>query len=221
MPSSYPKALVFDAYGTLFDVFSMQQRLEDYFGDHAAQINPVWRQKQLEYTWLRSLMDRYVPFSRVTADALHFACSSVGVELKKAVQQALMKHYFTLSAFPEVPEVLARLSETYQLAILSNADRKMLEGAARNNGLAEYLKAIFSVDDVGLYKPRPEVYQMAAEGLGLAKDEIAFISSNTWDVAGAKSFGLRVIWLKRGEGNIERLGFEPDQIIQKLGQLYN
>ena len=213
------KALVFDAYGTLFDVYSLGKRLTYHFPHKADQINPIWRNKQLEYTWLRSLMGRYIPFSTVTADALTFACKATNTSISDEIHQDLMQSYFTLDAFPAVPEVLGQLKNTHQLAILSNANPEMLNKAAVHNGIDEHLSAILSVDTIQKYKPNPAVYQIAADDLGLDKSEIAFISSNTWDVAGAKSYGLKVIWLNRQQGQMEELGFQPDIIISRLEDL--
>lgn len=213
------KALVFDAYGTLFDVYSLGKRLRYHFPQKAEQINPIWRNKQLEYTWLRSLMRQYVPFSQVTADALTFACKETNTTISNEIHQDLMQHYFTLDAFPKVSEVLTNLQHTHQLAILSNANHEMLNKAAKHNAIDQYLTAILSVDIIKKYKPNPEVYQIAENKLGLDRAEIAFISSNTWDVAGAKSFGLNVIWLNRGGGKLEELGFQPDEIVSSIEEL--
>ncbi len=213
------KALVFDAYGTLFDVFSLGKRLSEHFPQQASSINPIWRKKQLEYTWLRTMMGRYVPFSQITEEALRFACKQVNVSLSEEIHQDLMQYYFSLDAFPEVPDIFIQLKSTYQLAILSNANREMLDQAAAHNKISQHLSAIFSVDDIGIYKPQPEVYQMLVDSFGFAKEEIAFVSSNTWDVAGAKSFGLKVIWLNRSAGQMEELGITPDLTISHLKEL--
>ena len=213
------KALVFDAYGTLLDVKSLDAKLTHHFGDQAGAINTVWRQKQLQYTWLRSLMDRYEPFSTVTQEALQFACDQEGVTLTDQITTDLMNGYFELSSFPEVPGLLEKLSQVHSCAILSNADQPMLEKACRKNGITEFLEAILTVDTVKVNKPAPPVYQLAVKKFNCSAEEIAFVSSNTWDVAGARSFGLKVIWLNRSGATMETLGYQPDWIIYELSEL--
>lgn len=213
------KALVFDAFGTLFDVYSLDQRLETHFGEQAPAINAVWRQKQLQYTWLRSLMNRYKPFSAVTAEALAFACKEVGVELTEEVKAHMVQGYYELQAYPTLKNGLAELQKQYQLAILSNADPAMLNSAAKFNQIDHFFEAILSVDKLQLFKPIPAVYELAPEALKLHASEIAFVSSNTWDVSGAKSFGLFTIWLNRNTSTLEELGFPPDIEIDKLAAL--
>jgi len=213
------KALVFDAYGTLLDVKSLDERLTHHFGEQASQINSIWRQKQLQYTWLRSLMDRYKPFSQITREALEFACRDTEVELTEEIMADLMDHYFVLNSFPEVPELLKKLSKSHACAILSNADMPMLQKACDHNGISQFLNAILTVDSVQINKPAPQVYQLATQHFQCEKGEIAFISSNTWDVAGAKSFGLKSIWLNRSNGTMETMGFKPDWIIGGLSDL--
>ena len=213
------KALVFDAYGTLLDVKSLDERLEHHYGDQAGWINSIWRQKQLQYTWLRSLMDRYKPFSQITREALEFACKEVGVDLTAEIIADLMDHYFILSSFPEVPELLKELSQSHACSILSNADMPMLQKACDHNGITQYLEAILTVDSVGINKPTPQVYELATRHFQCEGNQIAFISSNTWDVVGAKSFGLKSIWLNRTNGTMETLGFEPDWTIESLSDL--
>lgn len=215
LPSSI-KALIFDAYGTLFDVQSLQVFLEEQFGEKADAINAVWRQKQLQYTWLRSLMGRYTPFSSVTADALRYACQEEGLSLTQEMEEELVQRYYTLAAFEEVKESLARLSESFVLAVLSNADEAMLSNAVMHNRLNSFLSHVLSVNPILKYKPLPEVYTLPLQAMNLKHEEVAFISSNTWDVAGAKSFGLRVIWLNRYGGRMEELGIEADWVTADL-----
>jgi len=210
------KALVFDAYGTLFDIHSLDEQLSHYYGEKANDLSIIWRRKQLEYTWLRSAMDRYQPFSVVTMEALEFATTHLGLELEEEIKEDLMARYFTLSAFAEVAECLKILSENNNLAVLSNANFEMLEGAIGFNRLEPYLHQVFSVDSIKIFKPDPRVYQLAVDGLKVPKQEIAFISGNTWDVAGAKSFGLKAIWLNRGGGTPEKLGFKHDLEISQI-----
>ncbi len=213
------KALVFDAYGTLLDVKSLDERLAHYYGNKAVEINSVWRLKQLQYTWLRSLMDRYKPFSQITREALQFACKDIGVELTDEIIADLMDHYFVLNSFPEVLELLKELSQSHDCAILSNADMPMLQKACDHNDITQYLEAILTVDSAGINKPAPQVYELSTQHFKCERDQIAFISSNTWDVAGASSFGLKTIWLNRTNGTMETLGFEPDWTVNSLNEL--
>lgn len=213
------RGIVFDAYGTLFHVGSLVERLAHHFGQDAAVIGPTWRAKQLEYTWLRALMGNYVPFSQITADALHFACEQHNVLLEMAVSRELTQEYYRLASFDEVSTVLSELRSSYQLAVLSNANPEMLYQALKSNELMELMDGAFSVDEVKTYKPSPEVYQLAVDGLKLSKEELLFISTNTWDVAGAKSFGFYTIWLNRFNKKLEVLGLEPDHEIRDLNEL--
>lgn len=213
------KAILFDAYGTLFDVRTLNLRLSKHFGEKSAAINDIWRRKQLEYTWLRALMQTYEPFSIVTAEALDFACEALGIDLKPAVRADLVQGYYELAAYDSVLSQLPGLAERFALSILSNADASMLNAAVNNSHLQSYFQEIFSVDTINRYKPDPAVYQMAASGLDLAPHEIVFVSSNTWDVAGAKSFGFEVCWLDHFGGTLDHLGVQPDHIIKNLSEL--
>jgi 2-haloacid dehalogenase len=204
------EALVFDAYGTLFDVHSVARRSEAFWPGKGAALSQLWRAKQLEYTWLRSLMRRYVPFSQVTREALEYACASLGLALDAARTQALMQEYQRLATYPEVPGALAALKT--RKAILSNGSPDMLEPLVRQSGLA--LDAVLSVDAVKVFKPAPEVYQLAVDRLGVEKEAIGFVSSNCWDALGAKSFGFRVFWINRLAAPVDALGFQPDRIVR-------
>lgn len=211
-------ALVFDAYGTLFNINSLDERLAHYFGDQAEAISATWRRKQLEYTWLRALMQRYVPFSQVTLDALTYACQSVGVKLTDEIRHNLRQRYEVLSAYPEVPATLRQLSRNYRLAILSNADPVFLEQAVQHNRLGDYLEVVLSANTLQTYKTVPQVYQLAVDTLQLPPEQIAFVTSNPWDVAGAKSFGLTAVWIDRGSIP-EQLGFPADFEISEFETL--
>jgi 2-haloacid dehalogenase len=213
------KAVVFDAYGTLLNINFLDARLHHYFGEKASDISEVWRRKQLEYTWLRTLMQCYMPFSTVTAEALKFACNELSMPLKDEVLEDMMHRYFELSAYPEVPEVLEKLSNKHKLSILSNADLPMLKSAVQYNKIEHCLAEIISADQIKKFKPVSEVYKLATEILKLEKEQIAFVSANSWDIAGAKSFGLATIWLNRKGSNMEKLGFAPDAEIEKLDVL--
>jgi 2-haloacid dehalogenase len=212
------KALVFDAYGTLFDVRSVLNRCEEIFPGHGSSVTSLWRTKQLEYTWLRSLMGRYEDFWQVTQDGLVFACRSLGLAPSQDQIDHLMQAYLTLSPFPEIPAALEALS-IVPCAILSNGSPKMLNGVVQNAGLEGRFQHILSVDEVCTYKPNPIVYQLAEKHLGVQRKEIGFVSSNCWDVAGAKSFGFQVYWINRQNAPLEVLGFQPDRIIQLAMEL--
>lgn len=211
-----PPALVFDAYGTLFDVHSVLRRCEAFFPGRGAQLSQLWRAKQLEYTWLRSLMGRYAPFSTVTREALAFACEALGLELTAERMEALMGEYLMLATFPEVAAALGRL-QGRKLAILSNGSPDMLGPLVQHAGLR--LDAVLSVDELKVYKPHPSVYQLAATRLGVERQDIGFVSSNGWDALGAKSFGFTVFWINRARAPLDRLGFEPDRIVAGLDEI--
>ena len=215
------KACVFDAYGTLFDVHSAVARHRNRLGDKADPVSGLWRTKQLEYTWLRSLMGRHADFWQVTRDALEFAFASHHVEDPELARD-LMEAYLKLDCYPEVPEALSMLkSRGFKLAILSNGTPTMLEAAVRNSGLAELIETNFSVEEAGIFKPDPRVYRIAVDGLNIAPDEIMFQSSNAWDVAGAAVFGFKVAWVNRFGQSPERLPGKPDIEIETLAELPN
>ena len=208
------EALVFDAYGTLYDVHSVMRRCETCFRGKGAQLSQLWRAKQLEYTWQRSLMRRYVPFSTVTREALEYACISLGLQCGEHLH-ALMAEYLALAPFPDVPKALSRL--TMKKAILSNGSPDLLEPLVRNSGLR--FDAVLSVDELKVYKPAPEVYELAVRRLDVPREHIGFVSSNCWDALGAKSYGFRVYWINRGGAPVDCLGFQPDRIGKSLDEI--
>jgi 2-haloacid dehalogenase len=208
-----PSALVFDAYGTLYDVHSVQARCEALWPGKGAQLSQLWRTKQLEYTWQRTLMGRYVPFAQVTQEALEYSCALLGLVRGPEATASLMEEYRRLAAYPEVPAALARLSG-HRKAILTNGSPDMIDPLVAHSGLA--FDAVLSVDALKRYKPAPEVYQLAVDRLKLPKEHIAFVSSNCWDALGAKSFGFTVYWINRTKAPVDRLGFQPDQIVTGL-----
>lgn len=213
------KACVFDAYGTLFDVHSAVGKHRDRLGKIADQVSLVWRTKQLEYTWLRSLMLRHADFWQVTREALEYAFETHGVA-DQELKQDLMEAYLQLQCYPEVPEALAELERRgFELAILSNGTPKMLESAVSNSGLGSLIPKIFSVEMVGVFKPDPRVYRIAVDELRLKPEEIVFQSSNAWDASGAAAFGLRVAWVNRFGQSPERLPGKPDVEIKTLSEL--
>ena len=210
------EAFVFDAYGTLFDVHSVMRRCEDLFPGRHEALSRLWRAKQLEYTWLRSLMRRYAPFSTVTREALAHACKALGLELTAERMEALMAEYNMLSLYAEVPKALSSFGGMKK-AILSNGSPDMLEPLVAQSGLE--LDAVISVDELKVYKPAPQVYELAPRKLGVAKERIGFVSSNCWDALGAKSFGFTVFWVNRARAPLDRLGFEPDRVVERLDEI--
>lgn len=211
-------ALAFDAYGTLFDVHSVVEACEQLWPGKGAQISQLWRAKQLEYTWQRSLMGRYVGFEEVTAEGLRYACASLGCAFDTARLETLMKAYLHLKPFPEVPDALAAL-KGIPLAILSNGTPAMLEPLIETSGLARWIVDVISVDAVKIYKPTPRVYQLAADRFDCERSEIGFVSANCWDALGAKSFGFEVFWVNRNGAPVDGLGVTPDHTIASLAEL--
>jgi 2-haloacid dehalogenase len=209
-----PRALVFDAYGTLFDVHSVMEAARAITPDPQA-LSLLWRQKQLEYTWLRSLMERYEDFWVVTGQALRYALRRLGITATEAQVEALMEAYLTLLPFPEVPSALRGLAGT-PLAILSNGSPRMLAAAVESSGLAGVFAHVLSVDAVRVYKPSPRVYELAPLALALDPGEIVFVSSNGWDVAGAAAFGFRTCWCNRANAPAEELEVTPDYEVDRL-----
>ena len=213
------RACVFDAYGTLFDVHSAAQRCKADLGDKAEPLSQVWRTKQLEYTWLRSLMGAYIPFWEVTQQALDYAMAAVGL-YSPEMRERLLALYWELDAYPEVPAVLARLREAgLKTAILSNGSPDMLDGAVTSAGIADLLDGVHSVADVGIFKPDHRTYQLSVDDLGVSPNEICFMSSNAWDACGAAHFGFQVVWVNRFGQPPERLPGSPRAVINSLENL--
>lgn len=215
-----PEALVFDAYGTLFDVHAVIQRCETFWPGKGAALSQLWRTKQLEYSWQRSLMDRYLPFSKVTREALAYACEALALPLDEARTRALMDEYQNLAAYPDVPAALEQLKlGGRKLAILTNGSPDMIEPLVNNRGLERSFDAVLSVEDLKVFKPAPRAYKLAVDRLRVPASAIGFVSSNCWDALGAKSFGFRVFWINRAGAPVDRLGFQPDGILRTLGDL--
>jgi 2-haloacid dehalogenase len=212
------KALAFDAYGTLFDVASVLSFCEELFPGKGSALSQMWRAKQLEYSWLRSLMGRYEDFSHVTESALVFSCRALQLSLDASTRAHLMDAYLHLAPFPEVPEALNALSGL-KLAIFSNGSPKMLEGVVKNAGLTSAFTDIISVHPAKIFKPSPLAYELAVKTLGLEKSSIGFVSSNSWDAVGGKSFGFRTFWINRAGAPLDQLGFEPDARLKTLAEL--
>ena len=212
-------ACVFDAYGTLFDVASATLRCADELAGMAPQLSTLWRDKQLQYTWLRAVQGRHADFWQVTGDALDFALESLGLA-DPVLRERLMRLYLTLDAYPGVPEVLQQLRGAgLATAILSNGSPAMLTAVVRNAGLVDLLDHVLSVEGAGVYKPDPRVYQLAVDHLDVPPQEIAFISSNGWDAWAGSAFGMRAIWCNRRSQIRERLPGAPDREIRSLAEL--
>ena len=213
------EACVFDAYGTLFDFAAATRRCKDELGENADRLAALWRDKQLQYTWLRAVQGRHADFWQVTGDALDFSLGTLGLE-RPSLRERLMELYLTLDAFPEVPNVLRQLKLAgLRTAILSNGSPKMLEAAVKGAGLDELFDAVLSVESVGVYKPHPKVYQLAVDRLGVPARAIAFQSSNAWDACAASAFGMQVVWCNRYGQRAERLPGAPDCEVKSLTQL--
>jgi 2-haloacid dehalogenase len=213
------RACVFDAYGTVFDYASAAAGCRDLLGDKAERLTALWRERQLQYSWLRAVQGRHADFWQVTGEALDFALETLdlpGGELR----ERLMHLYLELQAFPEVPDVLRRLKAAGLItAILSNGSPAMLRSAVANAVIAGLLDAVLSVEEVGVYKPHPRVYQLAVDRLGVAPGAIVFLSSNAWDAHAAAAFGLSVVWCNRYGQRREHLPGAPDREVRTLAEL--
>ena len=214
-------ALAFDAYGTLFDVFSVTSLCEQMFPGKGIALATMWRSKQLQYTLLRSMMGRYADFRRVTEDALVYTARALNLGLTVDHRHRLMDAYMTLAAFPDVKPGLEQLKRAgLRLAILSNGEPEMLQSAARSAGIADFLDAVISADEVKTFKPNPRVYELASAHLGVATSSIGFVSSNSWDISGAASAGLTTFWIQRAAAEpAEELGYSASHIVHLLTDL--
>ena len=215
-PFSDIKACVFDAYGTLLDVNAAAERCRGDLGDNAGPLAEIWRAKQLQYTWLSSLMGQHRDFRELTERGLEYAMESLGLD-DAELQAKLMDLYEVLDAYPEVPDMLGTLKQSgMKTAILSNGTSDMLDAAATAGGIKSNLDAILSIEEVGIFKPDPRVYQLAVDRLGVAKENICFVSSNGWHATGAAAFGFQVAWVNRAGLVQEKLGFDPKVILKDL-----
>jgi 2-haloacid dehalogenase len=213
------KACVFDAYGTLFDFASAARSCRDVLGDDIDKLTVLWRDKQLQYTWLRATQGLHVDFWQVTGDALEFALETLAID-KPGLRDRLMTLYLSLDLFPEITNVLKRLKGAgMRLAILSNGSPRMLDAVVKASKLETLLDAVLSVEDVGVYKPHPKVYQLAVDRLGVPASAISFQSSNAWDAYAASAFGMKVVWCNRYGQRPERLPGAPDREIWSLVEL--
>ena len=233
------KGLIFDAYGTLYDVHSVQAKTERLCPGNGDLITQIWRLKQLEYTWLQTALQGYRDFDFITEASLVFALRAAGIEPSESIVKPLLDKYLDLDPFPEAKEALGALKrrDGYQLAILSNGSAAMLAALVKNSGLDAFLDATISVDGARKFKPHPECYALVEETLGLKIDEVLFVSSNSFDVAGAKHFGFKVAWIRRGgvatptgpigpaqmyrllRGSAETLGYAQDYTVAALTDL--
>ena len=214
------RVCLFDAYGTLFDVHSAVAKLRERLDDKAASLSALWRQKQLEYTWLRTLMQDYVDFEQVTADALDYALAVYPQADADALRADLLSAYTTLSAYPEVPDTLAKLhANGWSLGILSNGTPAWLDAAVDGSDLRPWLAELISVEALLLFKPSPEVYQLGCDRMGVTANQVCFLSSNAWDVAGAAYFGYRSVWINRAGQPAERLNGQAETEINTLDKL--
>lgn len=213
------RACVFDAYGTLFDVNSATASCTADLGDQGDRLNRIWREKQLQYTWLRVAQGRHADFWQVTGDALDFALETIGIA-NPALHRRLVDAYLTLKPYPDVSSALDRLRKAgFKLAILSNGTPKMLASAVGSAGLGGMFDAVLSVEEVGMFKPHPRVYQLSVDRFGFAPGTIAFVSSNGWDAYAASAFGLRSIWCNRAGQKPERLPGNPAVVLSSLAEL--
>jgi len=213
------EACVFDAYGTLFDVAASARRCSKELGDNWLNFSALWRKKQLEYTWLRTLMDDFRDFWHVTGDALDFTMETYNIH-DPVLRSRLMRLYLRLDAYPEVKQLLINLKKQgVKTAILSNGSRTMLTSAVQNAGVADHLDYVFSADEVQKFKIHPSVYQLAVDRLDLEPSKIAFLSANSWDAAGATAFGFQVVWVNRFGQKGEKLDNVPKCEIKSLDRL--
>ena len=214
------KAIIFDAYGTLFDVNSAAEKCKDKIGDKWEGFANYWRTTQLEYTWLRSLMNRHKNFWQVTEDSLDKSMKAF--EIDSSMRNELLDLYKKLSTFPEVKEVLNNLKKKdYKLAILSNGTPALLNELVTSNNLDNIFDDIFSIEEAGIYKPNSKVYDLPIKKYQIQKYEVAFLSSNTWDVSGGGNYGYSAIWGNRNKNFFDNLDYKPKNEVENLKQLLN
>ena len=212
------KAIIFDAYGTLFDVNSAAEKCKDKIGDKWESFANYWRTTQLEYTWLRSLMKRHKDFWQVTEDSLDKSMKTF--EIDSSMRNELLDLYKILSPFKEVPEVLKSLKEkNYKLAILSNGTPSLLNELVKSNKLDNLFDDLFSIEEVGIYKPDSKVYDIPIKKYNIQKNEVAFLSANTWDVSGGGNYGFNSIWVNRNNNIFDNLDYKPKLEIRSLKDL--
>ena len=214
------KAIIFDAYGTLFDVNSAAEKCKNKIGDKWEPFANFWRITQLEYTWLRSLMKRHKDFWQITEDSLDKSIMAFNIDPK--MKGELLNLYKVLSPFQEVPETLKTLKKkNFKLAILSNGTPSLLNELVKSNNLNNLFDDLFSIEQVGIYKPSSKVYDLPIEKYKIKKNEVAFLSANTWDVSGAGNYGYNAIWVNRNNNIFDNLDYEPQNQIKNLSQIIN
>ena len=212
------KAIIFDAYATLFDVNSAAEKCKDKIGDKWEGFANFWRTTQLEYTWLRSLMKRHKDFWQVTEDSLEKSMNAFKID--KAMKNELLNLYKVLNTFPEVKDVLNKLKEkNYKLAILSNGTPALLNELVKSNNLDNIFDDIFSIEEVGIYKPDAKVYDMPIKKYKIQKEEVVFLSANTWDISGGGNYGYSSIWVNRNNSIFDNLDYKPKDEVKNLNQL--
>ena len=212
------KVIIFDAYGTLFDVNSAAEKCKEKIGDKWESFANYWRTTQLEYTWLRSLMKRHKDFWQVTEDSLDK--SLLAFKIDHGMRSELLNLYKNLNTFPEVKEVLKNLKEKkYKISILSNGTPDLLDGLVKSNNLEKMFDDIFSIEKVGIYKPDEKVYKMPIDKYKVTKNEVAFLSANTWDVSGAGNFGFNSIWVNRNKNIFDKLDYIPHNEVNNLKEI--
>ena len=212
------KAIIFDAYGTLFDVNSAAEKCKDKIGDKWEEFANYWRTTQLEYTWLRSLMNRHKDFWQVTEDSLDKSMKAFKINL--SMRDELLNLYKVLATYNEVPEVLKTLKEKkFKLAILSNGTPTLLNELVKSNKLHNLFDDLFSIEQVGIYKPDSKVYDLPIKKYQIEKNEVAFLSANTWDVSGGGNYGYNAIWVNRNKNIFDNLDYKPNSEIKNLSEL--
>ncbi len=212
------KAIIFDAYGTLFDVNSAAEKCKERLGDKWEGFANYWRTTQLEYTWLRSLMRRHKDFWQITEDSLDKSMNFYNID--NSMRSELLNLYKVLSPFKEVKDVLKKLKQSnYKLAILSNGTPELLNELVVSNGLKDIFDDIFSVEEVGIFKPDSKVYDLPINKYNIEKSEVLFLSANTWDVSGAGNYGYNTVWVNRNNNIFDKLDFEPNKQISNLSEL--
>ena len=214
------KAIIFDAYGTLFDVNSAAEKCKDKIGDKWESFANFWRTTQLEYTWLRSLMERHKDFWQITEDSLDKSMKAFSID--PSMKNELMNLYKVLSPFKEVPETLKKLKgKNFKLAILSNGTPSLLDELVKSNNLDKLFDDIFSIEEVGIYKPDSRVYDLPIKKYKIKNSEVIFLSANTWDVSGGGNYGYQSIWVNRNNNIFDNLDFNPSNQIKDLTELVN